>query len=132
MQAQSSSVSANHIADIHGVPRSTLKDRLRGRVVHGTNPGPHPYLDAAEESELVDHLFQSAKAGYGKTRQQVKGIAEKVAKSKGVLSRITSLMGGGEDFWPDSQSWLFVVAIRLHKCAWMLSTMKTFSTIIHS
>ena len=83
--AQSSNVSANRAADLHGVPRSTLKDRLRGRVVHGTKPGPRPYLDTAEESELVDYLFESAKAGYGKTRQQVKGIAEKVANSKGVL-----------------------------------------------
>ena len=28
----------------HGVPPSTLRDRIRGRVVHGTKPGPKPYL----------------------------------------------------------------------------------------
>ena len=83
--AQSGSVSTNCAADRCGVPRSTLKDRLCGRVVHGVKPGPRPYLDAAEETELVDYLFDSAKAGYGKTRQQVKSIAEKIAKSKGVL-----------------------------------------------
>ena len=27
-------------ADQYGVPRTTLKDRLSGRVIQGTNPGP--------------------------------------------------------------------------------------------
>ena len=31
-------LSGNKAADLHGVPRSTLKDRLTGRVVHGTRP----------------------------------------------------------------------------------------------
>ena len=33
-------MSCNHAADTHGVPRSTLKDRISGRVIHGKNPGP--------------------------------------------------------------------------------------------
>ena len=32
----------------HGVPPSTLKDQLAGRVLHGSNPGPSPYLSAEE------------------------------------------------------------------------------------
>lgn len=32
-------ISANQAADRHGIPRSTLKDRLSGRVIHGVNPG---------------------------------------------------------------------------------------------
>ena len=28
---------------------STLKDRVTGRVRHGTNPGPSPYLNKEEE-----------------------------------------------------------------------------------
>ena len=35
-----------------GVPRSTLHDRVSGRVVHGVKPGPKPYLDEPEEKEL--------------------------------------------------------------------------------
>ena len=34
------SLSANKAADLHGVPRSTLKDRLSGRVAHGVKSGP--------------------------------------------------------------------------------------------
>ena len=34
----------NKAALEYGVPRTTLKDRHSGRVVHGTNIGPKPYL----------------------------------------------------------------------------------------
>ena len=30
----------------HGVPITTLKNRLSGRVIHGTNPGPVLYLNS--------------------------------------------------------------------------------------
>ena len=40
---QSGSNSINKAAVCHGVP-STLQDQLSGRVIHGTKPGPTPYL----------------------------------------------------------------------------------------
>jgi len=67
------------------VPRQTLRDRISGRVAHGTKPGPKPYLTKEEESEFAEFLVETAKAGYGKSRQQVKAIAENVAQDKGVL-----------------------------------------------
>ena len=55
-------LSGNRAADMHGVPRSTLKDRLGGRVVHGVKPGvkpgPQPYLSADEES--TGRVFDSS------------------------------------------------------------------------
>ena len=77
--------SINAAARDHGVPPTTLKNRLSGRVVCGTNPGPVPYLDNKEEQELEEYLTQANKVGYGKTRRQVKVIAERVANDKGVL-----------------------------------------------
>ena len=47
--------SVNRIATIYGVPRSTLKDRVTGRVTHGTKPGPRPYLARNEEEMLAQH-----------------------------------------------------------------------------
>ena len=44
-----SGVLANQAARQHGVPPSTLKDRLSGRVLHGAKPCPHPYLGPNEE-----------------------------------------------------------------------------------
>ena len=53
----------NRAADQYGVPRTTLKDRLSGRVTSGTNPGPVPYLTREEEDELVKHLLTCADIG---------------------------------------------------------------------
>ena len=42
----------NRAAGDHGIPASTLKDRVSGRVKHGVKPGPKPYLCKEEEIEL--------------------------------------------------------------------------------
>ena len=72
-------ISINKAADLHGVPLTSLKDRLSDKTVHGTNPSPKHYLSTEEESVFVDHLVHVAQIGYGKTSKQVK---EKVAKEK--------------------------------------------------
>ena len=77
----------NKAARDHGVPASTLKDRISGRVIPGTKPGPKPYLSKKEEEELGQFLKESAKIGYGKTRKDVMLIAESVAKDKAVLRK---------------------------------------------
>ena len=46
---------------LYGVPKSTLHDRISGRVRHGTKPGPSPYLDHTEEQKLADHMITVAK-----------------------------------------------------------------------
>ena len=66
----------NQAADLHSVPRSTLKDRVSGRVLHGTKPGPIPYLSPNEESELASFLIDAAKIGYGRTRRDVRCLVE--------------------------------------------------------
>ena len=43
----------NRAADQYSVPRTTLKDRLSGRVTSDTNPAPVLYLTPEEEDELV-------------------------------------------------------------------------------
>ena len=78
-------LSRNQAADTHGVPRSTLKDRLSGRVVHGVNPGPRPYLTADEERELAAHLIQASDIGFGKTRRDVCCLVETYLKQQGRL-----------------------------------------------
>ena len=73
---------ANKAARLYGVPPSTLKDRLSGRVVHGVKPGPTPYLTTQEEKELAEHLVLSAKVGYGKTRRDVMNLVETYVNSR--------------------------------------------------
>ena len=38
------------------VSRTTLQDRISGKVVHGTKPGPLPYFDKAEEADLAEFI----------------------------------------------------------------------------
>ena len=85
LAATSEGMPANRAATMYGVPKSTLTDRVSGRVVHGTKPGPRPYLDPDEEKELSSFLVSSAECGYGKTRQEVLTIVEKVANDKKIL-----------------------------------------------
>ena len=89
---------ANKAADLHGVPHSTLKDRLSGRVVHGTNPGPKPYLTRDEEMELSTHLLQASSIGLGKTCRDVKCIVASYTKNKGTLKDGTVSNGWWEKF----------------------------------
>ena len=77
--------SVKRAAEEHSVLRTTLDDRISGRVKHGTKPGPVPYLNQEEEKDLVDFLEVVSSVGYGKTRKQVKELVETTAREKGVL-----------------------------------------------
>ena len=72
-------------AKFHGVPSTTLKDRKSCKVVHGSRPGRKRYLNNDEEESLAEHLVEAASIGYGKTRAEVKSIAEKIAVEKNIL-----------------------------------------------
>ncbi len=72
----------NRAALDHEVPRTTLQDRVSGRVIHGTNSGPKPYLMREEEEELVGFLLHCARQGYGKTRGEVFQIMSAAMKKK--------------------------------------------------
>ena len=83
LEAVRSGSSIKRAALEHGVPRTILYGRHTERVVHGTNPRPQPYLNKAEEAELCDFVVVVRQIGYGKTRRQIKDIAEAVAHDKG-------------------------------------------------
>ena len=74
----------------HGVPPSTLRDRINGRVVHGTKPGPRPYLSLDEEKELGSFLKSCANLGYSKTRRAVMHIVQSAVAEKGLLKELST------------------------------------------
>ena len=47
----------------YGVPRSTLADRVSGRVSHGVLSGPPRYLNDEEEEELVSFFWGALQWG---------------------------------------------------------------------
>ena len=69
-------------AKIHGVPKSTLHDRISGKVYHGDKPGPEQLLSPVEEEEIANFLIEVAQAGCGKTRKEVRNIPGRVAVDK--------------------------------------------------
>ena len=64
----------NRAALEFAVPKTTLKDRLAGRVKHGKKSGPVPFLTPQEEEQLATFLVNCSKIGYPKTRVEVIGI----------------------------------------------------------
>ena len=54
---------------------------------HGVKPGPKPYLNEVEEKDLAGFLEVMSSIGYGKTRKQIKAVAETVAREKGMLQK---------------------------------------------
>ena len=82
-------------ARTYSVPASTLKDRLSGRVKHGTNPSPVPYLTSDEEDELATFLIQVLEIGWGKTKREVIMIVCQAVEKKG---RNTDSFNG-EEWW---------------------------------
>ena len=53
------------------VPRSTLSDRVTGRVCPGAAPGPPKYLYEEVEKELVKWIAGCAEVGYAKSMREI-------------------------------------------------------------
>ena len=77
-------------AELYNVPRSTLFDRVTGKVVHGARSGPQPYLSIEEEEELTNFLLETAKIGYAHTRKQVLALVQQMVNSKGIATTVTN------------------------------------------
>ena len=63
--------------------KSTLSDRVTGRVSEGSHSGASRYLTDEEEAELVHFLVGSASVGYAKTKKDVLAIVSLIIEAKG-------------------------------------------------
>ena len=63
--------SIRRAAEEYNIPRSTLQDRVYGRVPDGKLSGPPRYLTNDEENELVEFICMCAKIGYAKSRLEI-------------------------------------------------------------
>ena len=53
-------------ARVHGVPKTSLHNRIKGKVIHGVKPGPKQYLSVEEETELAKFAIEAASVSFGK------------------------------------------------------------------
>ena len=82
-------LSVRRAAEDYGVPKSTLGDRVSGRVLPGAVSGPSRYLDDEEEKELAHFICRCASIGYAKTRSEVFAIVERTLSSREVEKMVT-------------------------------------------
>ena len=83
-------MSIREAATRYNIPKSTLGDRITGRVQHGALSGPKSYLSSQEESELATFLTRCAAIGYPKTRHEVISLVQEIVDSKGIDSTVSS------------------------------------------
>ncbi|XP_019854203.1 PREDICTED: uncharacterized protein LOC100641974 isoform X2 [Amphimedon queenslandica] len=68
----------------YSIPKSTLWDRLSGKVPFGATSGPERYLNDTEEEQLVKFLVGAAKIGFPRSKKQVITIVQaSLAKKRG-------------------------------------------------
>ena len=75
-------ISVRRAALEYNIPKSTLQDRLNGKVLPGATSGPERYLSPEEENELAKFVMHCAKIGYARTRKQVLAIVEAAVQKK--------------------------------------------------
>ena len=73
-----------------GVPKSTLGNRISGRVLIGATSGPQTYLDRDEEAELVQFILRCAEIGYATSRKQILALVRRLLQKKGKNAPVTS------------------------------------------
>ena len=77
-------VAIRKAVELYSVPKSTLGDRITGRMLPGSKSGPATYLTAQEEKERTTFLCCSATTEYGRTRIEVIAIVERILSSRGI------------------------------------------------
>ena len=82
-------MSIRRAAEHYGVPKSTLGDRISGRVLPGSTSGPSRILNDEEEEELVIFLRRCASVGFSKSRKELLALVQAIAEQKGTQHLVT-------------------------------------------
>ena len=77
-------------SEIYRVPKSTLHDRISGKVIDGTCSGPERYLTDTEESSLVKFLHKCYSIGFARSKKQVMALVNKIVRKKGKAKAVSS------------------------------------------
>lgn len=81
-QAVLSGMTVRRAAEEFAVPRSTLHDRVSGKVQYGCKSGPRRYLNSTEEMELANFITGCASLGYSRTKKQIIEAVQRAVDKK--------------------------------------------------
>ena len=82
----------------YNVPKSTLHDRVTGKVLPGAVGGAPRYLDDDEEEELVRWLVGCAEIGYAKSIREVRAVVGAIVSKKLNVEQVTVSHGWWDRF----------------------------------
>ena len=94
----SGTLTVRHTALEHNISKSTLHDRLTGKVLPGAVGGTPRYLDDEEEEELVRWLEGCAEVGCAKSVREVRVIVGAIVARKQNLDHVTVSHGWWDRF----------------------------------
>ncbi len=83
-------VSVRKASELYGVPKSTLSDKVLGKVPVKCRSGPSSYLTFEEEEELTSFILEMAKIGYALTRKEVICIVQRIVDSKDISTNVSN------------------------------------------
>ena len=81
--------SIRRVAEEYGVPKSTLQDRISGKVLPGSKSGKKRYLDDDEEGELVKFLINCSRIGFPRSRSDVIRLVQAICDHRGVPTTVS-------------------------------------------
>ena len=77
-------------AEMYQVPKSSLHDRISGKVIPGSCSGPERYLNDTKENSLVTFLHKCASIGFARSKQQVISLVNEIVQKKGKAKAVSS------------------------------------------
>ncbi|XP_072231564.1 uncharacterized protein [Leuresthes tenuis] len=80
IEVKSGRCTVRQAAKEFGVPKSSLGDRVSGRVTPGSRSGPAQLITSADEELLVEFSLYMSKHGFPLTKQQVVSFASSIYK----------------------------------------------------
>ncbi|XP_076025081.1 uncharacterized protein LOC143014944 [Genypterus blacodes] len=82
VEVKSGRCTVRQAAKQFGVPKSSLGDRVSGRVTPGSRSGPAQLIASADEDRLVEFSLYMSKHGFPLTKQQVVSFASSIYKRR--------------------------------------------------
>ena len=83
-------VPIRRVAEMYNVPKSTLGDRVSGKVCINAKPGPSMYLTQFEEDELTSFLIRCSEIGFPRSWNQVLGLVQQIINNKGIDRHVSN------------------------------------------